>query len=62
MPRAPIDESTSRAIANHKRQDEEFCRILRLAIERRRESCPIGVSTQPGTENPRVNYQRPDRY
>jgi hypothetical protein len=60
MPGALFDENTLRAVANLKRQDDEFCRIMRLAIELGRESCPIGVSTQPGTQNPRVNYQQPD--
>jgi hypothetical protein len=31
--------------ARSRRQDEEFCRILRAAIERGHESCPIGIKT-----------------
>jgi len=33
-------------------QDDEFCKRLRLAIELGREFCPIGVSTEPGTQRP----------
>jgi len=33
-------------------QDAEFCRRMRIAIETGRETCPIGVSTAPGTTNP----------
>ena len=59
MPGAPFDESELRSIANRRMQDDEFCKILRIAIETGRESCPIGVSTQPGTENPRfVKHKR----
>jgi hypothetical protein len=36
------DEATLRV-----QQDEEFCRILRAAIEQGHESCPIGMSTEP---------------
>jgi hypothetical protein len=43
-----------------RQQDQEFCKTLRAAIEKGRESCPIGVSTEPGTQKPIVNYQRPD--
>jgi hypothetical protein len=39
-------------------QDAEFCRILRAAIEQGYESCPIGVSTEPGTEKPIVMTRR----
>ena len=35
-------------------QDTEFCRILRAAIEKGYESCPIGVSTEPSTKKPTV--------
>jgi len=42
--------------------DDEFCRVLRAAIERGQESCPIGVSKEPGTKKPIMNYQRPDSY
>jgi hypothetical protein len=51
------------AILRSRKQDEEFCRILRLAIERGRESCPIGVSTEPGTKKPMVTrHTAPDSY
>jgi len=35
-------------------QDAEFCRRMKAAIERGLETCPIGVSTKPGTTNPVV--------
>ena len=41
------------------RQDEEFCRILRAAVEKGREFCPIGVSTEPGTKKPTVMAHKP---
>ena len=45
------------------RQDEEFCRILRAAIEQGRETCPIGVSTELGTKKPTVMaHKPPDSY
>jgi hypothetical protein len=33
-------------------QDAEFCRRMLLAIESGRETCPVGVSTEPCTKNP----------
>jgi len=39
--------------------DDEFCRNLRAAIERGQESCPIEVSTKPGTAKPIANYRGP---
>src|SRR5262249_44651892 len=53
---------TEEATLGAREQDDEFCRILRAAIERGQESCPIGVSREPGTKKPIMNYQRPDRY
>ena len=51
------EENTSRE------QDKEFCRILRAAIERGQETCPIGVSTEPGTRKPKVmKHTPPDSY
>jgi hypothetical protein len=50
---------TDEAILQSREQDEEFCRILRAAIERDHESCPIGVSTEPGTKKPMVTRQKP---
>ena len=44
-------------------QDEEFCRILRAAIEQGHEFCPIGVSTELGTKKPMVmKHKSPDSY
>ncbi len=51
---AALDESDE-AICTRK-QDDEFCRVLRSAIEKGSESCPLGVSTEPGTKNPVVGY------
>ena len=60
---ADYDSAEALAVARLRAQDEDFCRILRLAIESGRESCPIGVSTEPGTQNPRVvNYKSPESY
>jgi hypothetical protein len=39
-------------------QDEDFCATLRAAIEAGRESCPLGVITEPGTKRPISNYRR----
>jgi hypothetical protein len=33
-------------------QDAEFCRRMKAVIESGLETCPIGVSTEPGTTNP----------
>ena len=44
-------------------QDEEFCRILRAAIEQGHEFCPIGVSTELGTKKSMVmKHKCPDSY
>jgi len=43
-------------------QDNEFCRRLLAAIYLGRESCPVGVVTQPGTKKPVLNYQRPNTH
>jgi hypothetical protein len=42
----------------NRRQDDEFCRALREAIWTGRESCPQGVSTEPGTKKPILHYHR----
>ena len=47
------------AILRSRKQDEEFCRVLRVAIQRGQESCPIGVSTEPGTKKPMVMKHTP---
>ena len=39
-------DGTDEAILRVREQDEEFCRILRAAIEQGHEFCPIGVSTE----------------
>jgi hypothetical protein len=50
--RAVFDESNVEAVVRFREQDDEFCKILRAAIERGNECCPIGVSTQPSTKKP----------
>ena len=52
---AALDES-DHAILCSRKQDDEFCKMLRAAIEKGAESCPIGVSTEPGTTKPVVGY------
>jgi hypothetical protein len=49
---ADYDTAEALALARLRAQDEEFCRVLRIAIETGREFCSIGVSTEPGTQNP----------
>jgi len=48
--------SEERAAADRDRsfrkQDAQFCARLQAAIERGRESCPVGVSREPGTKRP----------
>jgi hypothetical protein len=46
------------ALLRIRAQDEDFCATLRAAIEAGRESCPIGVITEPGTKRPISNYRR----
>ena len=54
---------TDEAILRTREQDQEFCRRLRVAIKRGHESCPIGVSTEPGTNKPMaVRHMPPDSY
>src|SRR6516225_3148246 len=36
----------------NREQDDEFCRKLRAALRARKETCPVGVSTEPGTKRP----------
>jgi len=51
------------AILRTREQDDEFCRRLRVAIEKGQEFCPIGVSTEPGTKRPAaVNKQDQKAY
>jgi len=46
--------------ARHRQQDDDFCRALRAALWAGTESCPEGVSTEPGTKKPVLHYHRPD--
>ena len=46
--------------ARHRQQDDDFCRALRAALWAGKESCPVGVSTEPGTKKPILNYQPPN--
>jgi hypothetical protein len=34
----------------NREQDDEFCRKLRAALRAGKETCPVGVSTEPGTK------------
>jgi hypothetical protein len=58
--RAVLDEGSMEAMLHFQEQDNEFCRRLLAAIHLGRESCRVGIVTQPGTKKPIVNYQRPD--
>src|SRR5262245_17570742 len=55
-----FEEGSVEALARLQKQDEEFCRRLRVAIETGRESCPTTVFTEPCTNRPVFNYMRPD--
>jgi hypothetical protein len=60
---ADYDTAEALAMARVRAQDDEFCRVLRIAIETGRERCPIGVSTEPGTQNPMfVKNKSPESY
>jgi hypothetical protein len=52
-------DGTDEAILRVREQDEEFCRILRAAIEQGQEFCPIGVSAEPSTKKPMVKSHKP---
>ncbi len=54
-----IEEGSVEALARLQKQDEEFCRRLRAAIETGRECCPTIVLTEPCTKRPVSNYVRP---
>jgi hypothetical protein len=58
--KAVFDEGSAEAVARLREQDEQFCRMLRAAIERGTEFCPTGISTAPCTQRPILNYTRPD--
>jgi len=55
-----IEEGSVEALARLQKQDDEFCRRLRAAIETGRECCPTTVFTEPCTNRPVSNYMRPD--
>src|SRR5215472_15333960 len=54
-----IEEGSVEALARLQKQDEEFCRRLRAAIETGHECCPTIVLTEPCTKRPVSNYVRP---
>jgi hypothetical protein len=47
-----IEDGSVEAMARLQKQDEEFCRRLRAAIETGRECCPTIVITEPCTKYP----------
>jgi hypothetical protein len=49
-----------RLVCTLQQQDEDFCQALRAALYAGKESCREGVSTEPGTKKPILNYQPPD--
>src|SRR5262244_2217762 len=55
-----IEEGSVEALARLQKQDEDFCRRLRAAIETGRECCPTTVFTEPCTNRPVWNYMRLD--
>jgi hypothetical protein len=54
-----IEEGSVEALARLQKQDDEFCRRLRAAIETGRECCPTTVFTEPCTNRPVSNYFPP---
>jgi hypothetical protein len=64
MPRSIVFDSDSASeeirTARRQQQDEAFQRAMLAAVHAGKESCPVGVSTTPGTQKPMLNYQRPD--
>jgi hypothetical protein len=58
--RTVFDEGSVEAMGHLREQDEKFCQALRAAIQGGRESRPTGVSTEPCTQRPILNYTRPD--
>ena len=56
--RAFFEEGTLEA--HLRKQDDEFCRRLRIAVEMGMESCATTVSTEPCTKRPLSNYTRPN--
>ena len=57
-----FNEADDDLLARMRQQDDDFCRVLISAIEAGRESCPVGVITEPGTKKPILGYQRADSY
>jgi hypothetical protein len=55
-----IELSGEDRVQRNRWQDEDFCRALRDAIYAGTESCPEGVSAEPGTKNPISSYQPRD--
>jgi hypothetical protein len=55
-----IEEGSLEAMARLQKQDEEFCRRLRAAIETGRERCPTTIFAESCTNRPVSNYMRPD--
>jgi len=55
-----FEEGNLEATVRLRKQDDDFCKMLRRAIETGRESCPIGLVTEPSTKRPILNYVRPD--
>ena len=56
-----LDKSNEEAMSRLlRKQDDEFCQTLRRAVEAGREVCPIGVTTEPSTKRPILNYVRRD--
>ena len=55
-----FDEGSVEAVERLRKQDEEFCRRLRIAVEMGDEFCPTTVITTPCTSRPVLNYMRTD--
>ena len=47
-------------VERNRRQDDDFRRAMHDAIYAGSESCPVGVSTEPSTKKPILNYHPPD--
>ena len=62
MPKQHVifDEGSVEAVERLRKQDEEFCRRLRVAVEMGNEFCPTTVITAPCTSRPILNYMRID--
>jgi hypothetical protein len=56
----PAEANEEVMAARNRMQDDDFCRALRAALYARKETCPIGVSTEPGTKNPIINFRLRD--